>query len=1497
MPKTTRPHQHHRCCLAALLGLMAPAYASGTPTMAELFHAKYLKIPTQNEKLSPSVMRGNFTFFSPSLLDVKVEGSSLRFRMGAENGTIGWGNFGGRQRVSERVFLRKYQHVAFTLRQSEPVKTKLRLWAWGDGQRSKSPTEATYESTEAQEIKLKFPRIARRSTAIPDGFDIEIETTKGNVLGLTSVEVVRPVNRGGFRKELDLPASKIWRAVVNVGAQTIIYVNGEEVLPQTAILKRPTFAGNEMYKTRALDLAEHLEAGKPNCIALHGERVGYPPFMFIQGSVVMTSGEVVGITSDGTWRFSHDCPEGWTQAGFDDGSWALARAAGVSPSYMIMASTTETAVPAYSGRLVVTNPKDRLLFYNDKEPAVFNVSVPVGLGKDEPVLRWQVAGGMETAEGSVRGATRTDDSLTYTVDAAVLDWGVYTIELTLRGRAGEILEHRHPEPFVVVRRLTQKQVAGSTYTQGMDLTLEDTIDFTDPADRHPSNGSDTPGGFERGLKTTADPIREPGIVRRGGLLYRETAPVRGAFFTYQFKVKGPGDFYLMELDYPDDAERWIGVSCSTIVPKVWTNSKCGPSLTTGGKYPLTGRMQVHRWISRPEAGTQTIDVICRRNGCAAAAKGLRIFHVKELPALRIDDSRQRRIGILTERTHLTRSFGKTFGMHRRDIDWRNAKDFDAPNFRPFDEKVEYLQAALDACEKYTQYLRFTGQNVHIMGCYQYGDKNTPYAPLPRIAGCSRVPNDIRDVAVRAFGENGIDVIASIEYANHEWLALKYDLTLGEVLQGKDTARMVSSDGKPTSGMYGWNFVHPDVEAAMLSVVDDLVHKFRDRPNFLGVNFSPYLSGGWIPGYGIMSREGPMTYSYDDRTIMFFERDTGIRLPIKAVDPARFAKRHRLLTSKALWDKWVAWRCEQMRRFFRLVQKRAVAQREDLQMFASLYMNVSHCVEWSKSDLPLSQFLREWGWDPDLMRTDDGIWFTRWLFPLRANSPKNYAGWEQVVGSEFAGLYAREDHRSVMIHHAWDELAYRMPGAKFGRDWEWVGEPNWPVAGNRSRLHTQASGENARETFTHTLIGSDPELVMFGFMDVNLMVGNEQPLREFAQVLRCLPKERFAPALDTGLTTNLAIRELRKGSAYYFYVANPGYWPIKGTIELTGAGRVIDLALGRPAETSGTGQQLTLPVALAPYGVAAYRADSKDARITSWATERIPEERLAHLKGIIARVGSLLAQRGSTAILTIDEKKFMQEAVRKANGALQRNEVAAAWSMVTNYRFWGLWKDYLEKITELAQLPYPKRKLADTLGHRTLALPFAAKSPAIDGDLTDDVWAGAEVETTFVTLERRPALVDTAVRACYDRSHVYFAIECADAEPHGLRTEATKEKEVFSSRDDAVGIFLQPDPSGTCYYQLAFNAAGVRFDQKVLGGQRDYEYRPDWQAATKRHATKWTAEVAVPFAAFGLNEMGQRQWRANFFRSFRKHKLDAGMWSFTGRDGHCPERFGTLVFVE
>lgn len=45
-------------------------------------------------------------------------------------------------------------------------------------------------------------------------------------------------------------------------------------------------------------------------------------------------------------------------------------------------------------------------------------------------------------------------------------------------------------------------------------------------------------------------------------------------------------------------------------------------------------------------------------------------------------------------------------------------------------------------ERYLQYLRFTGQNFHIMGCIQYNQLNTPFIPKApvnssRIGRCMR----------------------------------------------------------------------------------------------------------------------------------------------------------------------------------------------------------------------------------------------------------------------------------------------------------------------------------------------------------------------------------------------------------------------------------------------------------------------------------------------------------------------------------------------------------------------------------------------------------------------------------------------------------------------------------------------------------------------------------------------------------------------------------------
>ena len=112
-----------------------------------------------------------------------------------------------------------------------------------------------------------------------------------------------------------------------------------------------------------------------------------------------------------------------------------------------------------------------------------------------------------------------------------------------------------------------------------------------------------------------------------------------------------------------------------------------------------------------------------------------------------------------------------------------------------------------------------------------------------------------------------------------------------------------------------------------------------------------------------------------------------------------------------------------------------------------------------------------------------------------------------------------------------------------------------------------------------------------------------------------------------------------------------------------------------------------------------------------------------------------------------------------------------------------------------------------------------------------------------------------MKALYDSENLYLAFVCADRNPGELRAVAETEKDVFASKDDALAVFLQPDETTPLYYQMAFNTQGIQFDQRVKGGQRDYEFHPSWQTAVAVADKYWTAEVKFPFQVFGLAGKG------------------------------------------
>ncbi len=63
MPGPQRSFAGDFACLAMGALLAASSHAADSPTMKELFHAKYLKIPAREETVPQHVMRKNFRLF------------------------------------------------------------------------------------------------------------------------------------------------------------------------------------------------------------------------------------------------------------------------------------------------------------------------------------------------------------------------------------------------------------------------------------------------------------------------------------------------------------------------------------------------------------------------------------------------------------------------------------------------------------------------------------------------------------------------------------------------------------------------------------------------------------------------------------------------------------------------------------------------------------------------------------------------------------------------------------------------------------------------------------------------------------------------------------------------------------------------------------------------------------------------------------------------------------------------------------------------------------------------------------------------------------------------------------------------------------------------------------------------------------------------------------------------------------------------------------------
>jgi hypothetical protein len=204
---------------------------------------------------------------------------------------------------------------------------------------------------------------------------------------------------------------------------------------------------------------------------------------------------------------------------------------------------------------------------------------------------------------------------------------------------------------------------------------------------------------------------------------------------------------------------------------------------------------------------------------------------------------------------------------------------------------------------------------------------------------------------------------------------------------------------------------------------------------------------------------------------------------------------------------------------------------------------------------------------------------------------------------------------------------------------------------------------------------------------------------------------------------------------------------------------------------------------------------------------------------------------------------------------------------------------------------------------------------IDGNLDDAAWAGASPAVTlqFLWDSQTGAKQETRARVVWDAQAFYVAFDAADADITAL----FEQRDDPTYRDDAVEIFINPDPKQEAhYYGFEMNARGVLYDYLNYNSRTLFKR---WDATGVKIATSirgtmnnrtdtdkgWSLEAVIPWANF--EELSRRPpvagtvWKANFNRwDGVQPNRRMSIWSDphnTESWPHVPSRFGELAFVD
>ncbi len=583
-------------------------------------------------------------------------------------------------------------------------------------------------------------------------------------------------------------------------------------------------------------------------------------------------------------------------------------------------------------------------------------------------------------------------------------------------------------------------------------------------------------------------------------------------FEVDFTESGNGKPFMIEIDWPDDKPRNIGLYMYRPTPNGKTRhlrDALAGGIAAGNEYPSSGKVLTARYFFFPLETKYLFECRTLSSGYPAAIAGFRVYSLEgEMPKLKINHPiglPHRMLGHLDE--------DQTF-------DFQLITDFSASD--PF--KIEKVT------EKLLDYYDYTGQEIFAYPLLRYGWPIYPLLGSDFLLGMYPYRPENVPYILRALGKRGASMRLIInldrmpEFKRHDW-------------RKKEWTEMGWVRLNPFGEIAGLALEHsanllvPEVEKMFFDHIGQVLRQNAGSSSFQGVDY--WLSGmigannkaSSIPAKYFERFKDKGLFSYDDYSINLFRREAMPEMP-DFKDSDRFMKRFEYLLEPEREKAWEKWNLEKIAAH--IGRLRTLIDTYD----PKLELSVSPGGLW-----PEAKYISE---SENTLRVSVGEkrfpthfrWDLQFGNKITDRDLKNYPGMEKASYLPVVSSF-----------YSYNETFRESPSPQYGSYFQ--------------NCDLKPHGRFFLKEPAYVLAAHDMLRFMWGGQPLTAW-GREEETREFAKAFCALPALPFNTLAGSGDPVTVRYLETKNGT--YVYCVNIAFMDL--AVNLKGVTSLTDLSTGK-----------------------------------------------------------------------------------------------------------------------------------------------------------------------------------------------------------------------------------------------------------------------------------------------------------------------------------------------